>query len=139
MLSILLFIAWPPKDQFPVITSLSKNIFHSYIYFYITMKLLNKTFPYGYLRNHINTMNMIVKINRNNSYFRHLMQTSACFNKSFMIRIWELQISLFLDKFDLTELLLMWHKREAEQLWNYLHQIFRAYVKEGTKIIGLTK
>lgn len=84
-------------------------------------------------------MNMIVKINRNNSYFGHLMQTSACFNKSFMIRMRELQISLFLDKFDLTELLLMQHKREAEQLWNYLHQIFRACVKEGTKIIVFTK
>jgi len=45
------------------------------------------------------------------------MQTSACFNKSsFMIRIGELQISLFPGKFDLTEFLLMWRKREAEKL-----------------------
>lgn len=60
---------------------------------------------------------MIVKRNRNNSYFRHLMQTSAYFNKSsFMIGIWEMQISLLFSKFDLTELLLMWHKREAVKL-----------------------
>lgn len=55
MLSILLFIAWPPKDQFPVITSLSKNIFHSYIFLYynevakqdIPLRLLKKSHKYN--------------------------------------------------------------------------------------------
>lgn len=62
-------------------------------------------------------MNMIVKININNSYYRHLMQTLACFNISpFLSGTWELQISLVLGQCDLTELLLMWHKREAVKL-----------------------
>lgn len=40
----------------------------------------------------------------NNGYFRHLVQTSAGPNKSFLIRRWELHI------LDLTELVLMREK-----------------------------
>lgn len=52
-----------------------------------------------------------------NKYWRHLTQTSARFNKSsFMNGIRESQISLLLGEFDLTELPLMWSKRETVKL-----------------------